>query len=139
MIKCHASYCAQKNQGMLLFPAFLTWNCCACPASSWRVVRVGSKQQQKHTEKTTRSNIKRVRQRKQRLFCKIWCASWIEPCTDSSSLSRQHQLEGKPAGLPPVFDWGVLQGQYIHHEKQVFPSIFSVVLAIKMISSACFC
>lgn len=91
----------RKNQGMLLSPAFLTWNCCACPASSWRVVRSESKQQQKHTEKTTRSNIKRVRQRKQRKFCKIWCASSIEPCT------RQLQLvQAAPAGGETGFSTG---------------------------------
>lgn len=121
----------RKNQGMLLFPAFLTWNCCACAASGWRTVRVGSEQQQKHTQKPTKSNTKRVRQRKQINSWKIDSPSWIGPCTESSSLPRQHQLEGRS---------GLLTG--VCYRDNVFTMrnkhICSVVLAVKVISSAYF-
>lgn len=74
-----------------------------------------------HT-KTTRSNIKRVRQRKHRKFRKIGCAGWIGPCIDSSSLPRQRQLEGGPG----LSTGGVLQGWYFHHEKQKCSLVFSL-------------
>lgn len=122
--------CAE-NQGMLLFPVLLTWNCCACPASSWRTVRLGSEQQQKHTPKTTRSNVKRERQSKQRNLWKIGCASWIGPCTGGSSLPGQHQLEREQ-------DFCVTGAINSPGETKVFPSIFSGALAINMLSSACF-
>jgi len=102
--------CAE-NQGVLLFTVLLTWNCCACPASGWRAVRVGSK----NTHKPPEVMWKRVRQSKQESL-----KDWV--CKLNWAVCRQLEL-AHAAQLDREQGFCVA-GPITLREKQVFPRIF---------------
>lgn len=86
-----------KNQGMLLFAVLLTWNCCACPASGWRVVRVGSEWQQKHTQ-TSRSNVKMSETKQTEESLKDWACKLNWAACRQLELAYAAQL-GREQGI----------------------------------------